>query len=72
MAVHQGVKQKLQEHLQQGGIQVHFKGGNTIKYPLVDPKDRDNITQKRGVIYRYKCERLNCDEKYIEESASTF
>ena len=32
---------------------------------LVAPKDRHSITQKRGVIGRYKCTRLKCDEEYI-------
>ena len=53
------------------GIQVHFKGGNTIKNLLVSPKGKDNITQKNGLIYRYDCDRLECDEKHIEESART-
>ena len=36
------------------------------------PKDRDHITQKSGIIYRYKCDRVECDEEYIGESARTF
>ena len=54
------------------GIQVYFKGGKTIKDLLVAPKDKDHITKKSGIIYRYKCDRLECDEEYIEESAKTF
>ena len=50
------------------GIQVHFKGSITIKSLLVAPKDKDNITCKSGVIYRYMCDRLECDEGYIGES----
>ena len=50
-------------------IQVHFRGGNTIKALLIMPKDSENITQKSGVIYRYNCDRLKCDGEYIEESA---
>ena len=53
------------------GLQVHFKGGNTIKNLLVATKERDNITQKNEVIYRYKNEKLDCDEEYIGESAWT-
>ena len=37
------------------GIEMHFKGGSTIKDLLVHPKDKDTILQKGGVIYRYKC-----------------
>ena len=36
------------------------------------PRDKDNITQKSGLIYRYKCNRLECEEKYKKESARTF
>ena len=49
-----------------------MKGGNTIRSLLVVPKDKDNITKKSGVIYRYKCNRLEFDVEYIEESARTF
>ena len=34
--------------------------------PPGGPKDRNNITQESRVIYRYKCDRLECDEEYIE------
>ena len=54
------------------GIQVHFKSGRTIKEELVAPKDKDHITKKSGVIYRFKCERLECDEEYIGETSRTF
>ena len=36
------------------------------------PKDRDTILQKSGVIYRYKCGRVDCEEEYIGESGRTF
>ena len=35
-------------------------------------KDKDPIHKKSGVIYRYKCDRVECDEEYIGESARTF
>ena len=54
------------------GIQVYFKGGKTIKDLLDAPKDKDHITKKCGIIYRYKCDRLECDEEYIGLSARTF
>ena len=53
------------------GIQVHFKGDHTIRSILVTPKNKDNSTQKNGVIYRYRCDRLGYDEGYIGESART-
>ena len=49
------------------GIQVYFRGGKTIKNLLVAPKDREHISQKSGIIYRYKCDRVECDEEYIGE-----
>ena len=53
-------------------IQVHLKGGLTIKNLLMAPKDKDHILNKSGVIYRYKCQRVECDEEYIGESGRTF
>ena len=50
---------------------MHFTGGSTIKDLLVHPKDGDTTLQKIGVIYRYKCGRVECEE-YIEESDRTF
>ena len=54
------------------GIEMYFKGGNTIKELLVHPKDKGNILQKSGVIYRYKCGRVDCEDEYIGESDRTF
>ena len=36
------------------------------------PKDKDSITKKSGIIYRYRCDSLECDEEYIGESARPF
>ena len=33
---------------------------------------QDHITKKSGVIYRYRCDMLECDEEYIGETARTF
>ena len=54
------------------GIQVYFRGGKTIRNLLVAPKDREHITQKSGIVYRFKCDRVECDDEYIGESARTF
>ena len=51
---------------------MYFKEGTTIKDLLVNPNDRDNILQKSEVIYRYKCGRMDCEGKYIEESGRIF
>ena len=44
----------------------------TIKNLLVASRNRDNITQKSGIIYRYKCDTVECDKEYIGESTRTF
>ena len=54
------------------GVQVHFKGGKTIKNLLMAPKDQDPIKNRSGVIYRFKCNRVECDDEYIGESSRTF
>ena len=36
------------------------------------PKDKDHMLKKSGVIYSYKCGRVECDEEYIGESFRTF
>ena len=36
------------------------------------PKDKDSLMKKSGVIYRYKCDRVECDDEYIGESSRTF
>ena len=39
---------------------------------LMAPKDQDPMLKKSRVIYRYKCDRVKCDEEYIGESSRTF
>ena len=39
---------------------------------LMSPKDKDPINKKSGVIYRFKCDRVDCDDEYIGESARNF
>ena len=53
-------------------IEVYFKGGTTIKNLLMSPKDKDPIQKQSRVIYRYQCDRVDCDEEYIGESSRTF
>ena len=47
---------------------MHFKGTNTLRTHLVNPKDKDSKTHKSGIIYHYKCPHINCSEAYIGES----
>ena len=38
----------------------------------MSPKDKDPIQKQSGVIHRYHCGRVDCDEEYIGESSRTF
>ena len=68
----QGLSESFKNIGKKYGIQVHFKSGRTLKDELVAPKDKDHITKKSGIIYRFKCDRLECDEGYIGETSRTF
>ena len=67
-----GMSESCKNICRKHGIEMYFKGGNTIKNLLVDPKDRGKILQKSGVIYRFKCDMVDCWEEYIGESGRTF
>ena len=69
---YKGLSKSLKRTCQKYGVQVYFKGGNTIKSLLMTPKDKDPLMKKSGVIFRYKCDMVECDEEYIEESSRTF
>ena len=53
-------------------MELPLKGGPTIKNLLMTPKDKDPILKKGGVIYRFKCNRVECDEECTGESARNF
>ena len=42
-----GLSKRFENVFEKVGIQVHFKGDNTIRNLLVNPTGRDNITGKR-------------------------
>ena len=67
-----GLSESFKNTCKKYGIQVYFRGGKTIRNLLVAPKDKEHITQKSCIIYRFKCDRVECDEEYIGESARTF
>ena len=69
---YKGLSESLKRISGKHGVQVYFKGGNTIKGLLMAPKDKDPMMKKNGVIYRYKCDSVECDEEYIGESSRTF
>ena len=67
-----GLSESIKNVGKKYGIQIYFKGGNTIKSLLMTPKDKDHITKKSGIIYRFKCKRVDCEDEYIGESSRTF
>ena len=69
---YKGLSESIKRSYRKYGVQVHFKGGLTIKNLLMAPKDNYSIIKKCGIICRYKCDRVECDEEYIGESARTF
>ena len=64
----QGTGEKFRKICTAKGIQVHFKGTNTLRTLLVTPKDKDPTLNKSGVIYHFKCPNIYCPEAYIGES----
>ena len=68
----EGLSKSVKNICKKYGIQVRFKSGKSIEDELVAPIDKDHLTKKSGIIYRYKCDRLECDEEYIGETARTF
>ena len=50
------------------GIQVHFKGTNTLRTALGNPKDKDPTSNQTGIIYKYQCPHINCPSSYTGES----
>ena len=57
-----GTSEMFKRICKSNGIQVHFKGTNTLRTQLVNPKDKDPKLQKSGIIYHYKCPHLNSPE----------
>ena len=71
-SIYTGIGRNVLEACNKQGLQVHFKGTNTIKSLLMAPKDKDNKLQQSGVICKYKCPQINCPEECIGESGRTF
>ena len=67
-----GLSESIKNVGKKHGIQIYFKGGNTIKSLLMTPQDKDHITKKSSIIYRFKCKRVDCEDEYIGESSRTF
>ena len=60
-----GTSEKFKRLCKAKGIQVHYKGINTLRTLLGNPKDKDPKTHKSGIIYHYKCPHINCPDAYI-------
>ena len=69
---YQGISESMKKACREYGVQVYFKGGNTIKKPPDGSKKIKMPSRKSGVIYKYQCDRVECDEEYIGESSRTF
>ena len=67
-----GLSESMKNVGKKHGIQTYFRGGNTIKSLLMTPKDKDHISKKSGIICRFKCNRVDCNDEYIRESSRTF
>ena len=63
--------EKFKKLCKRKGIQVHFKGTNTLRTALGNPKDKDPKTNQTGIIYHYQCPYINCPSAYIGESGRT-
>ena len=66
-----GLSESIKNVCNKHEVQEHYNGGNTIKNLLMVPKDKDHITKKSGIIYRFKCNRVDCDDEYIGKSSRT-
>ena len=69
---YKGLSESVKKRCSNYGGHVYFKGGTTIKDLLMAPKDIDPMMKKSGVIYSYKCGRVECDEENIGQSSRTF
>ena len=69
---HQGQSESYKRICKKYGIDVHLKRMSYHQNLLLAPKDNDPLLKKSGIIYRYKCGRVDCDEEYIGESARNF
>ena len=68
----EGLGEKLKKTCSRKGIQVHFKGSNTIQNINYGTQGQGNQTTESGVICRYTCPQINCPKEYIERLAEAF
>ena len=63
-----GTGEKFKKLCRNKGIQVHFRGTNTLKTLLSNPMDKDLKNDQTGIIYHYKFPDINCPRAYIGET----
>ena len=66
-----GTGERFKKLCKNKGMQVHFKGTNTLGALLSNPKDKDPKNSQTGIIYHYKCSQVNCPSAYIGESGTS-
>ena len=69
-SLHAHHRRKVQKLCKKKGSQVHFKGTNTLRTALGNPKDKDPQNNLTGIIYPYLFH-INCPSAYIGESGRT-
>ena len=62
---------KVSKMCKKHGIQVYFTEVNHQRPPGCTQRQR-SYNQKGDIIYRFKCDRVECNEEYIGESSRTF
>ena len=63
-----GLSERIRDIFKAKGIEVYFKGSNTLRNILVSPKDKDPKHSKQDVIYHIPCNYPSCDSCYIGET----
>ena len=61
----QGLGKSFKKSCGKYGVQTHFNGNRTLKQLQVKSKDQDPKEKQSGVIYRYQCGEIMCNEEYI-------
>ena len=67
-----GLSESMKNISNKHHVQVHYKGGNTIKGLLMTPQDKGQITMTSDIIYIFKCQRVGSDDEYMGESSRFF
>ena len=69
---YQDLSESIKRSCKKYGVQVHLKGGLTIKNLLMAPKDKDHIQKKVESYTDIDVIGWEGDKEYIGESARTF